>query len=95
MRVVDDDVVNQKVAIHRLQWMGHRIYAVASGQETVRRIPYDLVFMGCPLAEMDGYEASREVRREGAVRHTPIIAMTANAMVRDREHAWPPGWTTT
>jgi CheY-like chemotaxis protein len=54
--------------------------------DVLSRSSYDLVFMDCQMPEMDGFEATAEIRRrEGAGHHTPIVAMTANSMNGDRE----------
>ena len=87
--VVDDNPVNQRVAVKMLEKMGHRVDVAGNGLEAVdavTRIAYAAVLMDCQMPQMDGFEATMEIRRlEPVGRHTPIIAMTAGAMVGDEE----------
>lgn len=81
--IVDDNPVNQRVVLRQLGRLGFEADAVSDGIEAVLaldRAGYDLVLMDCQMPEMDGFEATREIRtREEGRRHVPIIALTANA----------------
>jgi signal transduction histidine kinase/CheY-like chemotaxis protein/HAMP domain-containing protein len=87
--VAEDNLVNQKVALHLLKRMGYRADLAANGEEVLaalRRQPYDLVLMDVQMPEMDGLEATRHIHAGWPSEQRPrIIAMTANAMQRDRE----------
>jgi PAS domain S-box-containing protein len=87
--VVDDNPVNQRVSLRMLEKMGHSVDVADNGVGALAalgRVRYDAVLMDCQMPEMDGFEATREIRRrEGSERHTPIIAMTAGAMSGDEE----------
>ena len=93
--IVEDNAVNQMVAARLLEKLGCRVDVAANGQEAVEMVgllPYDAIFMDCQMPEMDGFEATQEIRRrEGAGVHRPIIAMTANAMQGDRERCLDAG----
>lgn len=89
--VAEDNGVNQRLALYQLKKFGYQADAVASGKEAVEawtKPGYDLIFMDCQMPEMDGYQATREIRsreqRDGKSR-VAIIAMTANALEGDRE----------
>ena len=87
--VVEDNKVNQLVACAILDTAGHRADVAGNGIEALQALnsrPYDLVLMDMQMPEMDGIEATSEIRKlPSEVAQIPIIAMTANAMKGDRE----------
>ena len=94
--VVEDNVVNQRVAVRLLEKLGCRVDVAANGLEAVEllaELAYDAVFMDCQMPEMDGFQATTIVRQREASsgHHVPIIAMTANAMQGDRERCLAAG----
>jgi CheY-like chemotaxis protein/HPt (histidine-containing phosphotransfer) domain-containing protein len=100
--VAEDNVINQDVALFMLEKLGCKVDLVANGQEAVRAVfngSYDLIFMDCQMPEVDGFTAARMIRdreatenaRLGSRQHTPIIALTANAISGDREQCLAAG----
>ncbi|MFT3783019.1 MAG: response regulator [Nibricoccus sp.] len=87
--LVEDNPVNQKVALRFLDRLGYRADAVGNGMEAVSTLQtrrYDLIFMDLQMPEMDGFEASRQIRKHVPPEHQPrIVALTANALTGDRE----------
>jgi PAS domain S-box-containing protein len=87
--IAEDNVVNQKVALHMLQRLGYRADIVANGLEVLtalRRQSYDVVLMDIQMPEMDGLTATIKICQEWPSSHRPwIVAMTANAMQGDQE----------
>jgi len=94
--VVEDNTVNQKVAVRMLERLGLRADVAANGREAVemcRLVPYELIFMDCQMPEMDGFAAAREIRlmESNAQPSATIIAMTAEAMAGTREECLAAG----
>jgi two-component system, sensor histidine kinase and response regulator len=94
--IAEDNSINQQVALGHLRSLGYRADAVASGLEVLealKLVPYDVVLMDCQMPQMDGYEATRLIRKREQSLAKPcpwkspvcIIAVTANAMLGDRE----------
>jgi two-component system, sensor histidine kinase and response regulator len=86
--LAEDNAVNQQVALHQLDLMGHQVETASSGVEALElmdRNVYDAVLMDVHMPTLDGYATTAEIRkREAGTKHTWIIAMTANALPTDR-----------
>jgi CheY-like chemotaxis protein len=88
--LAEDNQVNQRLAVHILERLGHQVQVARNGAEAVslfEQSPFDLVLMDIQMPEMGGEEATRRIREIEAKRggHIPIVAMTAHAMKGDRE----------
>jgi CheY-like chemotaxis protein len=94
--LAEDNAVNQLVMLRLLAKHGHRVSVAATGRQALEahaRERFDLVFMDVQMPELDGFEATREIRRrEGAAgARLPIVALTAHAMSGDRERCLDAG----
>ena len=94
--LAEDNRVNRKVAVRLLEKQGHRVTAAANGRialERALRETFDLILMDVQMPEMDGLEATRQIREaeRATARHTPIIALTAHALAGDRERCLTAG----
>jgi CheY-like chemotaxis protein len=89
--VVEDNLINQQVALGILQIQGYRVTVANNGREALDAYAqgaFDLILMDCQMPEMDGFEATVQIRRReqsSGGRRVPIVALTANAMAQDRE----------
>lgn len=86
--VAEDNLVNQKLAVKLLEKKGHRARVVSNGSEAVLAFEeekFDAILMDVMMPEMDGLEATRRIRGMPGGENIPIIAITANALVGDRE----------
>ena len=93
--LVEDNAINQAVAKGMLVKLGYDLCVVENGEEALSRTEtdtFDLILMDMQMPVLDGVAATREIRRrEGTARHTPIVAMTANALAEDREQCLAAG----
>ena len=92
--LVDDNRINQKVAIRTLEKMGYRPDLATNGIEALRAVEdggYDLVLMDVQMPEMDGIEATRRIRVLPLAHQPEIVAMTASVLERDRDECLEAG----
>ncbi|MGE4506492.1 MAG: PAS domain S-box protein, partial [Desulfovibrionaceae bacterium] len=92
--LVEDNAVNQDVAVELLQSYGMVVEVANNGAEALEKLPlreYDGVLMDCQMPVMDGYTATERIREQERFRTLPVIAMTANVMAGDREKSLQAG----
>ncbi len=94
--LAEDNPVNRKLMLHLLERAGHSVVCAGDGRQAVdayRRESFDIVLMDVQMPEMDGYESTAAIRNleRSARRHTPILAVTANAFSGDRERCLASG----
>ena len=93
--VVDDNTINLKLSVRILEKLGWQCWVAQNGREALDLLAaesFSVVLMDCQMPVMDGFEATAEIRRrEAGVGHTPVIALTANAMTGDRERCLAAG----
>jgi signal transduction histidine kinase/HPt (histidine-containing phosphotransfer) domain-containing protein len=94
--VVEDNKMNQRVAVRMLEKLGFSYDIAANGVEALEAVQkssaYSVILMDCSMPEMDGFEATRRIRALSAVqKNVPIIAMTANAFAEDRDKCFSVG----
>lgn len=97
--LVEDNYINQQVAVEMLKGMGHVVEVAENGQEALDYLekavePFDVILMDCQMPVLDGYETSRAIRAsesETINSQIPIIAMTAHAMKGDAEKCYEAG----
>ena len=96
--VAEDNETNQEVAVGMLQKLGCEVTLAVNGEKAIEAISetsFDIILMDCQMPVMDGYQATAAIRlmekKEGSVKHIPIIALTANALEGDRERCLAAG----
>ena len=91
--LAEDNEINQQVAVETLEQEGFRVDVANNGKEAVEKVSteYDVVLMDLQMPEMDGYEATEEIRKDEGYKDLPIVAMTADAMTGVREQVLEAG----
>ena len=95
--LVEDNLINQKVALHQLGRLGYAAHVASNGEEALKALAlhdYALVLMDCQMPLLDGFEATRRIRdaeRASGGHRLPVVAMTANAAEGDRERCLAAG----
>ncbi|MEO5342533.1 MAG: ATP-binding protein [Gammaproteobacteria bacterium SHHR-1] len=92
--LVEDNEINRELVVELLASRGVRTQVAVNGEQALRRLEqndFDLVLMDCQMPRMDGYEATRRIRAQARYRQLPVLALTANAMIGDREKALAAG----
>jgi CheY-like chemotaxis protein len=95
--LVEDNLINQQVAVGILQIQGYNVSVANNGREALdahAQGAFDLILMDCHMPEMDGFEATMEIRKReqpSGGKRIPIVALTANAMAQDREECLAAG----
>ncbi|MGH9630058.1 MAG: ATP-binding protein, partial [Bryobacteraceae bacterium] len=92
--IVEDNLVNQRLALRFTEKLGYTSDLAVNGREAVQLVlstPYSLVLMDCQMPVMDGFEATEEIRKREVGRRTPIIAVTARAMKEDEQRCLAAG----
>ena len=92
--LVEDNELNRDMLSRRLVRKGYEVAMAVDGREGIeaaRAGAFDLILMDMSLPELDGWEATRQLKADPATRPTPIIALTAHAMAGDRERAMEVG----
>jgi PAS domain S-box-containing protein len=94
--LAEDNIINQKVAVHILERYSHKVFVAKNGQEVLQALKkehFDLILMDVQMPKMDGFAATASIREKEKKTgsHIPIIAMTAHAMKGDRERCLDSG----
>ena len=92
--LVEDNELNRDMLSRRLERKGYEVVVAADGQQSLELAELEkpsLILMDMSLPELDGWEATRRLKAEPATRDIPVIALTAHALVSDREKAYRAG----
>ncbi len=96
--LTEDNLINQQIAMELLESVGVQVEVANNGREAVEKLlaagtpsPYDVVFMDLQMPEMDGYQATAKIRSDARFANLPIIAMTAHALVEERQRCLDAG----